>query len=87
MAELALVWEKAKFDFGKHEPLIFFGDCWKNTIETMVKDLNFDKIERKVYDFAENPEEVLKIIQNKKGFKKKENIGLFGRFKELIDNF
>ena len=53
----------------------------------MVKDLNFDKIERKVYDFAENPEEVLKIIQNKKGFKKKENIGLFGRFKELIDNF
>ena len=87
MAELALVWEKAKFEFGKHEPLIFFGDCWKNTVETLVKDLNFDKIERKVYDFAENPEEVLKIIQNKKGLKKPDNGGMFGKFKKLIDDF
>ncbi|HPT66028.1 MAG TPA: LOG family protein [Candidatus Woesebacteria bacterium] len=87
MAELALVWEKAKFEFGKHEPLIFFGDCWKNTIETMVEDLNFDKIERKVYDFAENSEEVLKIIQDKKSFKKTDNGGFLGRFKKLIDNF
>lgn len=87
MAELALVWEKAKFEFGKHEPLIFFGDCWKNTVETLVKDLNFDKIERKVYDFAENPEEVLKIIQDKKGFKKTDNGGMFDKFKKLIDNF
>jgi predicted Rossmann-fold nucleotide-binding protein len=87
MAELALVWEKAKFEFGKHEPLIFFGDCWKNTVETMIRDLNFDKIERKVYDFAENSEEVLKIIRNKKSFRKTDAGGLFGRFKKLIDNF
>jgi len=87
MAELALVWEKAKFEFGNHEPLIFFGDCWKNTVDTMVKDLDFDKIEKQVYDFAENPEEILKIIQNKKGFKKRINIGLFGNFKRLIDKF
>ena len=87
MAELALVWQKAKFEYKKHEPLIFFGDCWKNTIETIINDLNFDKIERKVYDFAENSEEVLKIIKNKKGFKKKDNIGLFGRFKKMVDNF
>ena len=87
MAELALVWEKAKFEFGKHEPLIFFGDCWKNTIEALVENLDFDKIERKVYDFAESSEEVLKIIQNKKGFKKPDNGGLFGKFKKLIDNF
>jgi len=87
MAELALVWEKAKFEYGKHEPLIFFGDCWKNTVEDLVENLNFDKIERKVYDFAENPEEVLKIIKDKKGFKKPDNGGLFGQFKKLIDNF
>jgi predicted Rossmann-fold nucleotide-binding protein len=43
MAELAFVWEKAKFEYGKHEPLIFFGDCWKNTIETLVENLDFDK--------------------------------------------
>lgn len=87
MAELAFVWEKAKFEYGKHEPLLFFGDCWKNTIENLVENLNFDAIERKVYDFAGSPEEVLKIIKDKKGFKKKDNIGLFGRFKQLVDSF
>jgi len=87
MAELALVWEKAKFEYGKHEPLIFFGDCWKNIIEDLVENLNFDKIERKVYDFAENSEEVLRIIQNKKGLKKRNSTGLFGKFKELVDSF
>lgn len=87
MAELALVWEKAKFEFGKHEPLIFFGDCWKNTIETLVKDLDFDKIERKVYDFADTSEEILKIIQDKKGFKKTNSGGMFGKIKDLIDKF
>lgn len=87
MAELSLVWERAKFEYGKHEPLIFFGDCWKKTIEALVENLDFDKIERKVYAFADSPEEVFKIIKNKKGFSKKENVGLVGKFKQLIDSF
>jgi predicted Rossmann-fold nucleotide-binding protein len=87
MAELTLVWEKAKFEYGKHEPLIFFGDCWKNTIEALVENLDFDKIERKVYDFAESSEDILKIIQNKKGLRKRNNTGIFGKIKELVDNF
>jgi predicted Rossmann-fold nucleotide-binding protein len=87
MAELALVWERAKFEFGKHEPLIFFGDCWKNTVENLVNDLDFDKIEKKVYEFAQSPEDVLKILQDKKGFNKKNDNGLFGKFRELVDNF
>jgi len=87
MAELSLVWEKAKFEYGKHEPLIFFGDCWKKTIDALVENLDFDKIERKVYAFADSPEEVLKIIKNKKSPEKKEDIGMFGKFKELVDSF
>ncbi len=87
MAELSLVWEKAKFEYGKHEPLIFFGDCWKETIEVLVKNLDFDKIEKKVYAFADSPDEVLKIIKNKKSFRKRENVGIFGKFKELVDSF
>jgi len=87
MAELALVWEKAKFEYGKHEPLIFFGDCWKNTVENLVENLDFDSIERKVYTFADNPEEVLTIVKNKKSSNKADNGGLFGKFKKLIDNF
>jgi len=87
MAELSLVWEKAKFEYGKHEPLIFFGDCWEKTIEALVENLNFDKIERKVYAFAESPEDVLKIIKDKKSTKNREGTGLIGKFKKLIDSF
>ncbi len=87
MAEFSLVWEKAKFEYGKHEPLIFFGDCWKKTIEALVENLNFDKIERKVYAFAESPEEVLKIIKDKKSSKNNQGTGLIGKLKKLIDSF
>lgn len=86
MAELALVWEKAKFDYGHHEPLIFFGDCWKDIVEDLVKDLVFDKVEKSVYELTENSDEVLKIIENRKGIKKT-NTGLFGQLKKLIDKF
>lgn len=87
MAELSVVWEKAKFEYGRHEPLIFYGDCWEKTIETLVENLDFDKIERKVYAFAKSPEDVLRIIEDKKSPKKKENIGLFGKFRKLVDSF
>lgn len=87
MAELALVWEKAKFEYGKHEPLLFFGDYWKNTIETLVQDLDFDPIEKKVYDFAYTPEEILTILKNKKGIRRKDGDGLFGKLKNLVDSF
>jgi len=87
MAELSLAWEKAKFEYGKHEPLIFFGDCWKRTIEALVENLNFDKIERKVYAFAESPEKVLKIIKDKKSSRNNEGTGLVSKFKKLIDSF
>jgi len=86
MAELALVWEKAKFDFGKHEPLIFYGDCWKNTVEDLVNNLNFDSIERKVYAFANSPEEVLELINNKKSSKKPIESGLFAKLGKIIEN-
>ena len=87
MAELSLVWEKAKFEYGKHKPLIFFGDCWKKTIESLVENLDFDKIERKVYAFADSPEEVLKILKDRKSLEKKDNIGIVGKFQKLMDSF
>lgn len=86
MAELALVWEKAKFEYGNHEPLIFYGDCWKNTVEDLVNNLNFDSIERKVYDFADSPEEVLELINNKRSSRKPIDSGLFAKIGKIIEN-
>lgn len=62
MAELSLVWEKAKFDYGNHEPVIFMGKFWHEVIETIVNDLDFDKIEKRVYEIVDTPKEVLEAI-------------------------
>ena len=63
MAELSLVWEKAKFAYGSHKPLIFVGDFWKDIIEKIVEDLNFDKIEKNVYEIVNTPAEVLETLR------------------------
>ena len=63
MAELSLVWEKAKFAYGSHEPLIFVGSFWKDIIVPMVRDLGFDKIEKNVYEIVDTPQEVLETLR------------------------
>lgn len=62
LAEVGLVWSKAKFDFGNHEPLIFVGKEWDEIIPVLAKSLKLETIEKDVYKLAETPEEVLKAL-------------------------
>jgi hypothetical protein len=63
LSEIGLTWELAKFSYGKHEPLIFFGRFWKKIIVGLFKGLNLEKIERKVVEVVDRPEEVIRIIK------------------------
>ncbi|MDP4010027.1 MAG: LOG family protein [Candidatus Shapirobacteria bacterium] len=71
LAEVGLVWSKAKFEFGHHEPLIFFGDFWREIISTLVWDLNLEKKEQEVYEIVDRPEKVLELLNKRKLIKKK----------------
>lgn len=62
LSEMGLIWETAKFDYGHHEPLIFFGGCWEELIPEMVKELGLDQIEQNVYTIVKKPEEVLEVL-------------------------
>jgi len=84
LSEIGLSWQMAKFDFGHHEPLIFFGDQMNSVIEELVKSLNYDSIEKKLYEIVLTPEDVLKTIQNRKGDGEVEKKGLLAK---LIDMF
>lgn len=69
LSELGLVWEYAKFNFGKHEPIIFVGKCWENIVADLIKDLGLEKMEQRVVAVMGSPEEVvgaLKRCQEKK---------------------
>lgn len=62
LAEMSLVWELAKFNYGHHEPVIFFGEKWAETIATIEKNMNFESKEKKVVTVVHSPEEVLKVL-------------------------
>jgi uncharacterized protein (TIGR00725 family) len=63
LSEVGMTWELATFNFGRHEPLIFFGKCWERIIRDLIVDLNLDLIEKRVLEVVEKPEEVLRILR------------------------
>ncbi|MFA5532391.1 MAG: LOG family protein [Candidatus Shapirobacteria bacterium] len=79
LSEVGLTWEMAKFEYGNHEPLIFFGEQWKETVNELVKDMKYDSIEKKVYEIVLTSSEVLKTIQKHKGCQKEEKRGLVNK--------
>lgn len=63
LAEMGLTWSIAKFDYGHHEPLIFFGPEWKKIIKDLVVDLKLEKKEQEVVTCVKKPEEVLDFLR------------------------
>ena len=63
LTEIGLTWQMAKFDYGKHEPLIFFGKEWGKVVKNMIKELDLDKKEREVVVIVDKVEEVVKVLE------------------------
>ncbi|MFA7301449.1 MAG: LOG family protein [Candidatus Shapirobacteria bacterium] len=63
LSEVGLVWENAKFEYGHHEPVIFFGKEWREIIALIEKDMNYQNIEKRVVTVVDTPEEVLEILK------------------------
>jgi len=63
LSEVGLIWENAKFEYGHHEPVIFFGKEWKQIIELIEKNMNYESIEKRVVTVVDTPQEVLNILK------------------------
>ena len=84
LSEIGLSWQMAKFDFGHHEPLIFFGKEMNIVVEELVKTLNYDSLEKKIYEIVLTPQGVLKTIQNGKGDGEVEKRGMLDKLMDLF---
>lgn len=62
LSEVGLIWENAKFDYGHHEPVIFFGKEWREIIALIEKNMNYETIEKRVVTVVDTAEEVLNIL-------------------------
>jgi len=63
LAEVGMVWELAKFEYGHHEPLIFVGREWSEVIKTIEEKMNFEEKEKRVVVTVDKPEEVLRALE------------------------
>ncbi len=63
LSEVGMVWEQAKFDYGKHEPIIFFGQQWRKVVEDLQKGMNYENKEKDVVIVVEEVDEVLKVLR------------------------
>jgi predicted Rossmann-fold nucleotide-binding protein len=62
LSEIGLTWDLAKFNYGNHEPLIFYGSFWRKIIYGLFKGLNLEKMEKQVVQVADRPEKVLRLL-------------------------
>jgi len=62
LSEVGMVLEQGKFDYGKHEPVIFVGKEWREIVKMIEEKMNFEKIEKNVVTVVDTPKEVLKVL-------------------------
>lgn len=62
ISELGTAWVLAKLYHGHHKPFILVGSFWRPIIDAMVANLNIDQDELSVFEIADQPEQVLEIL-------------------------
>lgn len=62
LAEVGMVWELAKFEYGHQEPLIFVGKEWEAVVKSIIENMGYENIEKRVVATVESPKEVLREL-------------------------
>src|SRR3972149_11896857 len=63
ISEFGMAWGLARLYFGKHKPLILYGEFWDEIMEALAKNMYIRGEELKVYRIVDTPEEVLEELQ------------------------
>ncbi len=64
LSEFATAWCLARLYFGHHKPFILYGDFWKEIVACVKKNMFMRGEEEKILKIANNPKQVLKIIED-----------------------
>jgi uncharacterized protein (TIGR00725 family) len=63
ISEFGMAWGISRIYFGKHKPLILFGDFWHEVIETFGKNMLLRPDELAVYRIVTFPQEALVVLE------------------------
>lgn len=62
VSEFGMVWALAKMYFGKHKPVILYGEFWRPVVEAFSENMLIDDEEKGVLYFAQTPQEVANLL-------------------------
>ncbi len=65
VTELSLVWNKLQTKVIEPRPLVLLGSCWPPVVEAFRKSLVVSERDVSLIDFADTPEEAVRIINEK----------------------
>ena len=65
VTELSLVWNKLQTQVIDPRPLVLLGECWRPVVEAFRRHLVVSERDVSLLDFAETPEEAVRIIVEK----------------------
>ncbi len=63
ISEFGLAWGLARIYYGRHKPLILYGDFWHDIIETFQRNMFLRKEDLKAIKIVITPEEVVKALR------------------------
>ncbi|MBM3209455.1 LOG family protein [Candidatus Shapirobacteria bacterium] len=64
ISEFGMAWGLARIYFGRHKPLIFYGDFWYDIIESIAENMLLREEELRVYTIVNSPRAALEAIKN-----------------------
>lgn len=63
ISEFGMAWGLARLYFGRHKPLILYGEFWNDIIKSFKKNMKIEPEDLKVYKVVKTPEDAYKAIQ------------------------
>lgn len=64
ISEFGMAWGLAKLYFGKHKPLLLYGDFWQDIIDVFRVNMRLRQEEMTVFKIVNSPEKVLAAIKS-----------------------
>ncbi len=73
ISEFGMAWGLARLYFGRHKPLILYGEFWHEIINNLKENMRIRPEDSKVYKVVKTPEEAFKAINTFENILKKQN--------------
>lgn len=63
ISEFGMAWGLARLYYGRHKPLILYGNFWENIIAAFIANMRIRPEELRVYRIANSPKEIVEAIR------------------------